>query len=484
MLFLITLLGILLRLTFINKPEGLWNDEYVSWYVSSTPFLEGFWSEVLKQCHMPLYYLYLKPFAGFNDLVLRLTSTIPGVIAIPVMYLVGKEFSKKIGIFSAIITSILSFLIYYSQEVRFYSLLFLFSSLSLLFTIKYIKNSSKKNLLGYILSNSLILLTHVLGGIYLFFNLVYVFYKKKKISKSVIIVFATILPIIAFLGLNILKMLPSSQWWGHFSYTNILFLFSDYFSPILTNNVNAPAVFFYNSSLTFWLLIPTIIALVGFIFGIRKALFLNILAFFVILTMSILAICGKLVFITKYSIEILPILILTVAIGFSSLKKIGTILLIAFISLHLFSIFTPNYVTKIFRQEGHRIVGEVLKLHNSEVIVFTYYEPERFERYIDLSDKKTLHISKSNRFEYLDDAKQVLKDVNLGQTVSIVFLNSVSFFDAKTVELNKDNPKIPEMFLTFSSIRNQLQSILNSNYSEYKVSQIGAWTIISAKRIQ
>ena len=92
MLFFILLVGFILRLSFINKPEGLWNDEYVSWYVANTPFREGFWQEVLKQCHMPLYYLLLKPFASCSDIVLRLTSVVVGVLAIFAMYFAGKEF--------------------------------------------------------------------------------------------------------------------------------------------------------------------------------------------------------------------------------------------------------------------------------------------------------------------------------------------------------------------------------------------------------
>ena len=76
LLVFIILFGFILRLINIDKPEGLWNDEYVSWFVASTPFCKGFWQEVLKQCHMPLYYLYLKPFSSGNDLILRLTSVI------------------------------------------------------------------------------------------------------------------------------------------------------------------------------------------------------------------------------------------------------------------------------------------------------------------------------------------------------------------------------------------------------------------------
>lgn len=483
MLFFIIFIGLFLRLMFINKPEGLWNDEYVSWYVSATPFQEGFFSEVLKQCHMPLYYLYLKPFAGCSDLILRLTSVLPGVLAILVMYLIGKEYSKKCGIYAASMTSVLSFLIYYSQEVRFYSLLFLFSALSLLFTIKLLKNFTRKNLAGYIISALLILFTHVLGGIYVGLNLAYVIYKKKKVSAKFFMIFALTLILIIPFGINILRMLPSSQWWGHFSYTNILFLFSDFFSPILTNNVNAPPVFFYNKHLALWILLPTLIALSGFCAGVKRFKGFSIITLILIIVMSILAVSGKLVFITKYSIEILPILILIVSFGFYNLKRTGSILFALFVAFHLAAIFTPNYVAKIPRSEGHRLVGEVLKYRNPDNILFTYYEPNRFERYVDLTNKNALYISKANRFEYKDNPEKILDTIKSSETVSVVFLDSVSFFDENFVSQNLNNPNIPEMFMTFSTIKNSLIRTLNDNYSDFTVDKNGAWLIITGKKI-
>ena len=182
-LILIIILGFILRLINIDKPEGLWNDEYVSWFVSSVPFNKGFWEEILKQCHMPFYYLYLKPFCNYNDIVLRLTSVVPSLLAIPVMYLAGNEISKRIGFISASITAALPFLVYYAQEVRFYSLVFLFTALILLFTLKLLKTTNKVNLTGYILSAFLLVTTHVLGFIYLFFNTAYLIYKKKKLIQ-------------------------------------------------------------------------------------------------------------------------------------------------------------------------------------------------------------------------------------------------------------------------------------------------------------
>ena len=466
------------------KPQGLWNDEYVSWFVASTPFDSGFWQEIIKQCHMPLYYLYLKPFANCSDLILRLTSVLPGILAIPVMYLVGKEFSPKTGFFVATITSTLSFLIYYSQEVRFYSLLFLFSAISLLFTIKYIKTSNKINLIGYILSSSMIISTHVLGGIYVLFNILYVFYKKKKINFTILSILSFVIILSTPLLLNILQMLPASQWWGKFSYTNLLFLFSDYFSPILTNNINAPTVFFYKKELFFGLTIPTLIALTGILSSIKNIKGYLSIAFLNILFLSILAKLGYLVFITKYSIEILPILILAIGIGFRNLKKAGIVLLTIFVMFHILAFFTPNYVTKIQRNEGHRIPAEIINARKPDIILYTYYEPNRFFKYLNHKPSKALYISKINRYEYRKNPKLILQNIKPGDKISVIFLDSVSFFDENFIRENINNPKIPEMFLTFSNIKNCLIKELNTNYSNFQVDKLGSWTVITAIKIK
>ena len=479
-MFYIIITGLLLRLSYIVKPEGMWNDEYVSWYVASTPLFDGFWLAIQKQCHMPLYYLYLKPFVTLSDTALRLTSVLPGVLAIPVMYLVGKEYSRKAGYYAAICTSILSFLIYYSQEVRFYSLLFLFSALLLLFTIRYLKNPRKLNLAGCATASALILATHVLGGIYVFFNAIYIIYKRKKFSSLVIILLLLTAIILYPAGMNILRMLPASQWWGHFSYTNILFLFSDFFSPILTNNVNAPPVFFYNKTFTIWLTVPTLIAVSAISAGLKKGFAL--ISAGTIVVMSIAAASGMLVFVTKYSIEILPVLIFLMALGFEKMKKIGIILLSIFVLFHLGAIFTPFYVTKLKRPEGHKITGDILNKQNAQNIIFTYYEPDRFYRYANIENKKVLYISKKNRHLYKQNPAAILSEIPVGEDVSVVFLDSVSFFDEKYLEENKNNLSLPEMFVTFSEIKNSLIKRLDKDFKNYQVSKSGYWTVIKATR--
>lgn len=479
-ILLIILLGFGLRLININKPEGLWNDEYVSWFISSTAFKAGFLQEIVKQCHMPLYYFYLKPFSVYNDTVLRLTSVIPSIIAIYVMYLVGKEFSQKSGYICGILTSILPFLIYYSQEVRFYSLLFLLSALSLLFLIKLSKGENYWKC--FIITSIFILLTHVLGGIYVGLCLLYLAYKKKKLSTKIL--FLTLIPLLCIVpfGINILKMLPSSQWWGDFSYTNILFLFSDYFSPILTNNINAPKTFFYSNNLLFvsMILFPTLIAIYLIIKGAKQRIGLVIIALGVILVTAILAISGKIVFITKYTIEIFPILILLFALGVNG--RFGYLILSAFISFQLFSVFTPYYPTKIFRSEGHKLVCEKLNNKTPDAILFTYYEPNRFYRYLK-TDSKMYHISKINRFDYKNEIQKFIENLQKGDKISVVFLDSVSFIPEAWLEKAKAQ-NLPEMFITFSEIRYSLIRELYKNFTDFQIDKTGSWTIITAKKLK
>jgi len=473
-IFFITILGLAFRLINIDKPEGLWNDEYVSWFVASIPFGEGFWQEILKQCHMPLYYLYLKPFTGFSDIVLRLTSVLPSILAIPVMYLIGKEYSKNIAKISALVTAVLPFLVYYAQEVRFYSLLFLFSAICLLYTIKLTKG--EKKLCGYLVSAGLVLSTHVLGIIYVFFTACYIFIKKRAINKKIIVGLLLGLIIIIPLGINILKMLSYSQWWGNFSYTNILFLFSDFLSPILTNNINAPRTFFYNQNFIFnlFLTIPTLLAVLGISFGIKKEKGLALLVLGVILIMSILSFNGIIVFITKYSMEILPILILLFAIGASD-KKYIWITYVTILILSALFIFYPSYQK---RSEGHKLVCDIINKQNPDKIIYTYYDENRFKKYLN-QNYKSLDISKTYRFEYVNSVSKIFDNVNSGEKVSIVFLDSVSFLPENYIEKAKEN-NVPEMFITFSIIRNSLTNEIKKRGTDINIEHNGSWTVITA----
>lgn len=526
-IFAIIILGLLLRLISIDKPDGLWNDEYVSWMIAATPFTNGFVDAVKSQCHMPFYYLYLKFFMtifGQSDLLLRLTSVFAGVLSIPAMYFLGKEKNEQTGYFCAGFSAISSFLIYYSQEVRLYSVLFLFSALCILFTLRLIKNPNKKNIILCILFNFLILFTHTIGFVFVFFNFVYISFNNKKIAPYIWCALSIGLIFTAPLAYKIMTTRSFSQWWGHFSISKIGFLFTDYFSPMLTNLTNAPDNFLYMPKLAFFMVVPAVIAIALIVKSLKKDLQLFLLACSFVLVLVIASLSGKLVFITKYSIEIYPILIYLACSGLSSInnKVLRNTIIIFYCLISLGYIFVHPYsAPKIRRSEGQKIPMDMIKnaeLKKGDIILLEYYPKQRFEKYFDFSDYKTVEIHKGNFSQYISantdyddvytDGKDLYKDIfsNLenkyfddllkkdvfdkmiqNQSIVMVLLDSVSFYSpddmAKIVQDENSYSKEPLLFLVFSYIKNKTFEDMLSTLTITRLERKGSWTVIKFTKL-
>ncbi len=533
-IYLIIAVSILFRLIFINKPDGLWNDEYVSYMISVVPFKEGFFDAVKSQCHMPFYYLYLKFFMtifGQSDMLLRLTSVFAGILSVSAMYFTGREKDEKTGLLCAGFTAISSFLIYYSQEVRMYSVLFLFSAMTLLYTIKCIKNPVKKNFIFCILFNFLVLFTHTIGFVFVFFNLIFLSANLYKQYKKIIIWLWTCVGIsgilLSPLVFKIFTTQSFSQWWGHFSISKIGFLFTDYFSPVLTNLTNSPDKFLYDTKLVFFMLVPTFIAIFAIGKSIVKDKFsrgLFAVCLGVIFVLAGAAISGKLVFITKYSIEIYPILIFLACSGISSINnkilKNTLIILYCLISLG-YIIFAPYSAPKMRRAEGHKIVTDILsdmELQKGDIILLEYYNKDRFKKYFDFSDYKVVSINKGNFPKYLSadttykevyrNGKDLYKDMfssienkhfesmldkdildglKYGQSVVMVVLKSVAEYSPHTLNMISadDNlySKQPLLFLVFSYIKNSTFEYLQKTLAVTKLQTKGNWVIIKFTKL-
>jgi len=159
-------LSTLFRFYQINF-QSLWLDELYS-IVPTDP--KNSVQSIIEYCkgdQPPLFFMYLYyafKFFGYNELVGRMASALIGVIGIPAIYLLAKEcFGKTTGLFASLLTAINYFHIYYSQEVRFYGMAFLFTTLSYLFFIRAFKTTRAFDFIGYILCTSCLLYTHYFG---------------------------------------------------------------------------------------------------------------------------------------------------------------------------------------------------------------------------------------------------------------------------------------------------------------------------------
>ncbi len=551
-LILIVLLGLLLRLWNIDKPEGMWNDEYLTWSIANLKFPQDFFKGVANNCHAPLHYFYLKAWMAIfkdSDVSLRVSSLVPGVISIFTMYLCAKEYLvKKHGelcaLAAAFITAISGFLIYFSQEVRIYSLTFLIASMVLFYSLKVFNNPSNKNCWMLTLFSLLLIFEHTIGFVFVLFNvcaLIAFMQRKKKennLFNNILAIVILSLPLVPFLFNLFAHPRYFSQWWAPFSWSKLLFYFTDLFSPVLKNISNAPPSFlneiFSNAALNFgfivFALVPTVICIAFIIKAFENGRRVNyyLLTLFVatFLTVLVAALFGKIIFLTKYLIELYPILILLVAVGWSTMKLKGLKISLATI----FSVLTLFYIVvsytspvRLTRLEGQRLAVSALKdmgVKNSDRVLYLYYPPSRFEKYTkednlffyaNSIDKYNfpyiVYLGESNTYEAFKRGKELYRDIFLmkynnkissfmsdnyfsklkkGDKFFIVELKTVSFFDEKRLEnivLNEEQyNRIPFLYLVSSYAKNYTLKEARKNLAYRGHWDSGSWRVYLFER--
>lgn len=541
-LFLIVIFGLLIRLTAIDKPAGLWNDEYISWFISTKSLSADFFQAIFQNCHMPLYYFYLKCWTflfGNSDITLRISSVIPSILAIITMFFVGKEAkNEETGILCATFTAMSGFLIYFSQEVRFYSLLFLFSSLAILFMMRLFEKQTKLNYICFYLFNLLVIFTHTIGFVFVFCNFIFLFgYLKKenKISAKQIYILLglTTLAIVPFIPFLYKTLTGSyiSQFWSDFSITKLFFVLSDYSSPIQINLINTPihvtTLLLKSSKLNTGYLIFAIVPIIISLICIIRALFkvdtkirLVVLSgICTLFAMIIASLTGKMVLITKYTTEIYPIFIILFAIGLYYIRPeyIKKALAVIFFGLTfayiLMSDFAPQ---KLDRPEGHKQVANLIrdsKLAPNDRILILYYDKDRFGKYLKSNDYIIDSVTKYN-FQYkvienppfqidvIKNGKEIffenfksenseffetklneniLDKMNKGDKFALVTLSSVAFINEEKMKEVTNNQemyeRMPFLFLMFSHITNCVKTNANAKLKPICNKSEGKWQI-------
>jgi mannosyltransferase len=164
-LSIIIIIGSILRFLAIDN-QSVWLDEIHTLNEANPDFnLNEVYNSVYKTEQMPVLYFIIINFLfkifGYTSIVLRSFSAICGVISIYSTFLLSKEFfNKKVGLISALLISVNYFAIYYSQEGRPYSFLYLFTTLSFFYLIKFIKKTTLKNSILFGFFTALMLYGH------------------------------------------------------------------------------------------------------------------------------------------------------------------------------------------------------------------------------------------------------------------------------------------------------------------------------------
>lgn len=120
----ILLLAFLLRIAFLDA-QGLWWDEAFSFSMSIADLPTLMEDVVRDKVHPPLYYalLHFWLILGHEEYLLRFFSVLWGMVSVSIMYVAASTVGgKRLGVLAALLLAVSPFNVWYSQEVRMYSL--------------------------------------------------------------------------------------------------------------------------------------------------------------------------------------------------------------------------------------------------------------------------------------------------------------------------------------------------------------------------
>ncbi|MCF6131468.1 glycosyltransferase family 39 protein [Flavobacterium wongokense] len=146
--------------------QSVWLDEIhtINEANPNKSFSEVYQALMVSEPHPPLYFFIvhiLFQIFGYTTFVIRFLAAIIGIAGVFSIYLLGREiFNKKVGMYAMGLLTINYFHLYYSQDARMYPLLFLMTTLSFLYLIKFIKQPSYKSAILYGLFSTLMIYCH------------------------------------------------------------------------------------------------------------------------------------------------------------------------------------------------------------------------------------------------------------------------------------------------------------------------------------
>lgn len=421
---IVLLAAIVLRVLCLDKTGGLWYDEIVSYKEAAQGSLLSTISYTLKtDVHLPVYpallHIWSKVFS-FSDIALRTFSVLFGVLTVAAAYFAGKELrSKETGLLCAGVFAVNSFFIYYSQEVRLYSLLMFLITLLTYLALK-VNNQRSGDMpsmfvgIAFGAVSWLVVHTYTIAFIYVIpvIAMLYIFKYKKNEDLTPLNYGASLfgvlcLPALFYLSSNYANY--TNQINGYYcDWSSLFVILQDWFSPIqeglLNNPVHYMEFLFTHISLTsiLFVFLPVIISLSVIVYAVKKdkqALWLLIPSMIFIAAEIIAFKATNFKILARYASAALPNMLLVLGLGLSYLPKVKkiNIAIPAFLLLiNLgYLVFDGNAAYKLPR-EGFRPVAELINEQGVSEgdYVIVWNRKEVLDKYVNTEKMNILSILK------------------------------------------------------------------------------------------
>jgi mannosyltransferase len=376
LLFLIAI-GSFLRIYKLEL-QSLWTDE-INTMIESDP--ANSIQKVLLQLrrgidpHPPLYFLLVHfwfQLVGYSAFTARLFSGVVGIVAIPAMYVLGKElYNRRVGLIAAAFTTFNFYNIFYSQEARGYILAFLLTCISFTFFIRALRNPYWKTGLWYGIATSFLMYTHYYGFFIVLSQvaILLIFLNRNTLGRFFIcfgVAFSLMVILyLPWLGPVFTLTNRKSIWIAKPKANFFVTYFWDYFGK------DAFTVFAFAFLLILFFLAGILlkrneedssdIRENRYVFSFVILLTWIVVSYMVPFVKSLISLP---VLFNRYTIVTLPAILLAAAIGLdllfhSFLKKYIVVLIVLFSLIHLFA--TERYYEKPTRTQWREMIGFVVK---------------------------------------------------------------------------------------------------------------------------
>lgn len=156
-------LCLLATIARVATTRGLWVDEAISVSQARMGFSDMIADVAGTDVHPPLYHsllwLTVRLF-GISEFALRLPSLVAGVALVPALFWAGRVcYSRRTGWVAAALATFAPFLVWYSQEVRMYSLFMLLSVLAIGAQVNCVRRGMTRDWLFYGVTTALLFCT-------------------------------------------------------------------------------------------------------------------------------------------------------------------------------------------------------------------------------------------------------------------------------------------------------------------------------------
>ena len=156
--------GVVLRLTALNR-QSLWFDEIDVVVRAQRPLGQVLHTFIAAGENGPLYNILLALWirvAGISEIAVRFPSAVAGVLAIPLVYLLGRRLAgAKAGLLAAGLLAISPYHVWYSQEAKMYTMVVLLALASSYALVQALESDRPLWWVAYALVTTLLFYTHV-----------------------------------------------------------------------------------------------------------------------------------------------------------------------------------------------------------------------------------------------------------------------------------------------------------------------------------